>query len=168
MRKEKVLEIASFFTSRKHSLVMKQVLGLIYLAERSCLEKYGYPMVYDRIVKKDGIPLMINTENALHSQPPEFFLSYEWEELSQADNEILEDVWTDYGMNMWAIHLYQHLASFTEMETYSDKITYLDILQAVWYDKSEDQIQAAWEEIQSQVYIDEMFRNLGKVRNGSC
>ena len=97
-----------------------KLMKLMYLAERRSLEQYGEPMIGDKLYSMDNGPVLSKTLNLIHGEVPSMEGGWEtWVsdradhkvslrrsfddprrdlgELSDADIEILEAVWTQYG-----------------------------------------------------------------------
>ena len=126
---ERVAQIAAEFSRLEGgSISVLKLVKLIYLSDRQSMERYGAPITYDRLVSMDHGPVPSRTLNLING-----YESDEWDqwmasrenhrvsvkrgnfdrrdldELSDADMEIISEVWEAFGaMDQWALSEYTH------------------------------------------------------------
>ena len=152
----KVAQMAAFLlwksgTRMAHLKLMK----LLYLADRGAMERYGVPISGDRIVAMPHGPVLTMTLNLMdgdvESSPNgwdslisdkenhELSLKHpvtrdDLDELSQADIDVLESVWAQFGhMDKWAIRNYthNHCPEWTDPNGSSVPISYENVFRAL-------------------------------------
>ena len=132
---KKAAQAAAYFLFRAGgSLKVLKLMKLLYLAERRSFEKFGEPMIGDRLVSMPHGPVLSSTYNHMNGE----LLSIEggWDswvadraehdlelrnppalrspeldlpELSDADLEILGETWQKFGrMDQWELREYTH------------------------------------------------------------
>jgi uncharacterized phage-associated protein len=123
---KKAAQVAAFFLHRAQGqLEILKLMKLMYLAERASYLKFGEPMIGDSLVSMDNGPVLSITLNHMNRFAPSqeggweswvsdrrnYLLALKREvkspkedllELSEAEFEVLESVWKEYG----------HLGSF--------------------------------------------------------
>lgn len=123
---KKAAQVAAFFLHRaKGQLEILKLMKLMYLAERASYQKFGEPLIGDQLVSMDNGPVLSITLNHMNrflpsekdgweewiSDRQNYYLSLKREirdpkeelvQLSDAELEVLEAVWKEYG----------HLGSF--------------------------------------------------------
>ena len=132
---KKAAQAAAYFLFRAGgSLPVLKLTKLLYLAERLSFQKYGEPMVGDRLVSMPHGPVLSRTYNLMNGELPsieggwEFWIADRAEhdlalrnpgalqspeqnllELSDADVGILSEVWNSFGhMTGWQLREYTH------------------------------------------------------------
>lgn len=116
---KKATQVAAFFIKQGGGkLFILQLMKLMYLAERTSYAKYGEPIIGDALVSMKHGPVLSNTLNYINGEV-EPSVWEEWisdraghqlvlnkqiadvredlDELSDADLQILEEVWNQYG-----------------------------------------------------------------------
>jgi uncharacterized phage-associated protein len=123
---KKAAQVAAFFLYRaKGELEILKLMKLMYLAERTSYQKFGEPLIGDKLVSMDNGPVLSITLNHMNrflaseqdgwenwiTDRKDYFLGLKREvkdpkedllQLSDAELEMLESVWQQYG----------HLGSF--------------------------------------------------------
>lgn len=118
---KKAAQVAAFFLYRAQGqLEILKLMKLMYLAERASYQKFGEPMIGDRLVSMDNGPVLSITLNHMNRFLPsgeggweswvsdrrDYLLALKREirnpkedllELSEAELEVLESVWQKYG-----------------------------------------------------------------------
>lgn len=124
---------AYFLLSAQEAMPIIKLMKLLYLAERRSYEKYGQPIVGDRLVSMPHGPVLSQTLNHLNGLMPS--INGGWDswisdraehlvvlapqvmeksksdllELSDADAEILAETWDQFGhMSEWQLRDYTH------------------------------------------------------------
>lgn len=124
---------AYFLLSAQEAMPIIKLTKLLYLAERRSYEKYGQPIVGDRLVSMPHGPVLSQTLNHLNGLMPS--INGGWDtwisdraehlvvlapqvmeksksdllELSDADAEILAETWDQFGhMSEWQLRDYTH------------------------------------------------------------
>ena len=126
---ERVAQIAAEYSRREGgSINIIKLSKLIYLSDRISMERHGAPITYDRLVSMDHGPVPSRTLNLING-----YESSEWDrwmtgrenhqvsavrmdfsrqdldELSDADMEIITDIWNEFGsMDQWELSQYTH------------------------------------------------------------
>ena len=123
----KAAQVAAFFLikarDRDASVTVLKLMKLMYLAERESYRQYAAPMIGDALFSMPHGPVLSNTLNLINSTPDERQGGEQWDELiserdgrylylrgdapiqqtedllelSEADLDILEDVWGQFG-----------------------------------------------------------------------
>ena len=118
---KKAAQVAAFFLLRgKNQLNLLKLMKLMYLAERNSLAKFGEPMIGDRLYSMEHGPVLshtLNHMNGLRESSQDGWDSWvsdkanhmlglkkkitdvkrELSLLSDADFEILDELWQSYG-----------------------------------------------------------------------
>ena len=130
---EKVAQMAAYFMDRgeRPRIAILKLMKLLYLADRESVARYGEPISFDRMVSMDHGPLLSRTYNlvggCVGGRDAEQWSSWistragydvvliksvsreELDHLSDADIEVLADVWDEFGhMDRWQISEYTH------------------------------------------------------------
>ena len=131
---KKAAQVAAFFLlSAQEAMPIVKLMKLLYLAERRSYEKYGQPMVGDRLVSMPYGPVLSQTLNHLNGMLPSCDGGWDsWMsdrtghlialaqqvppasldgllELCDADAEILTEIWDAFGhMTEWELRDYTH------------------------------------------------------------
>lgn len=153
-----------------------KLIKLLYIADREALSKWGRPITTDRYVSMREGPVTSNVYNLIVSEPMPSEQSIwhahirtvaDWDvelisdpcndELSQAENNFLTEVFKNYGhRNRW--DLVQETHKFPEWKdpgTSSTPITYREILRAV---KSDKEASADLEELKSMIAAERIIQ----------
>lgn len=118
---KKAAQVAAFFLHRAEGqLEILKLMKLMYLAERASYQKFGEPLIGDKLVSMDNGPVLSITLNHMNrflpsgkegweswvSDRKDYILALNREikdpreellELSDAEFEILESVWKEFG-----------------------------------------------------------------------
>lgn len=118
---KKAAQVAAFFLYRaKGQLEILKLMKLMYLAERASYRKFGEPLIGDKLVSMDNGPVLSITLNHMNRFMPSeqggweewvsdrnnYFLALKKEiadpkeellQLSDAELEVLESIWTQFG-----------------------------------------------------------------------
>lgn len=152
-KSRKAAHIAAFFSSKESNGIDKlKLIKLIYLAERDFISQYLFPMLYDEFYSfKDG-PVCSNTLNGINGNidkeiwakfilltgrkvaPVNRFERDDFDEISDAELEVLEAVWTSFGwMSTTQIrdYVHKHCPEYTEISNGRIPISYNDVLKAL-------------------------------------
>jgi len=130
---KKAAQAAAYFLFRAGKpLSVLKLMKLLYLAERRSFEKHSAPMIGDRLVSMDHGPVLSRVYNHMNGEAAsldkgwEYWISdraghdlalrrpvrspeKELLELSDADQEILEEIWKKFGrMDQWRLRDYTH------------------------------------------------------------
>ena len=132
---KKAAQAAAYFLFRAGGpLSVLKLMKLLYLAERRSFEKFGEPMIGDRLVSMPHGPVLSCTYNHMTGELPsveggwDFWIADRAEhdlalrdpdslrspeqdllELSDADVGILSDIWDQFGgMDQWELREYTH------------------------------------------------------------
>ena len=132
---KKAAQAAAYFLFRAGGpLSVLKLTKLLYLAERRSFERFGQPMIGDRLVSMPHGPVLSRTYNLMNGELPSVEGGWEWWvadraehdlslrrpeafrsprqdllELSDADTEILVEIWDRFGqMSGWQLRDYTH------------------------------------------------------------
>ena len=127
---EKIGQIAGYFLTKSAGRMPHlKLMKLMYLADREALRQYGRPMTFDNFVALPHGPVLSRTLDLIHDDvESEAWSSWiadaenytvrlvrdvrerdDFDQLSDADLRILDDVWRQFGhMGKWAIRDYTH------------------------------------------------------------
>lgn len=157
---------------RMHHL---KLMKLLYIAERTSIQKNGYPVLGDKLCSMDNGPVLSTTldymkgesvslpedngwnrwVSPVHEYEVSLAREYNPEDLnllSDATLEILADVWNNFGhMDQWEIRDYTH--SFPEWQNPNGSsriITYKELLDALEYGEISAEIA---EELEAQQQV---------------
>ena len=181
-----VAQMSAFFINKESgSISVLKLMKLLYLADRLSIDLHNEPITWDRMVSMDQGPVLSRTLDYINGcKNPE--QSSGWDEwikdrdeyelglakthfsredlnyLSDADIEILETIWADFGhMNKWQIRDYTH-ESCSEWKNPNGSmapIDYEDILRALG--RSSDEITSFYHYIREQQKLDRILSNNG-------
>lgn len=177
----KIAQMAAYFLAQRGGpMSYLKLMKLLYLAERKSLQVYGLPMSNDKPSALPHGPVLTMTLDLVHGHIRQdgwnTWVSdkenYEVElkqcaersaldELSDADVEILETVWKEFGhLSRWALVDYTHTQcpEWTDPQGASRPIAYYDILRAVGKSHAEATALSAY--IDSVDAIDQLFQAL--------
>ena len=158
---KKAAQVAAFFLQAAGSkLSLLKLMKLMYLAERASLEKYGEPMIGDKLCSMEHGPVLshtLNHMNGLRESSPDGWDSWisdranhelallnpiknvreDLSLLSDAELVILDDLWERFsGMTPFEIRDYthDHCEEWEDPENSSLPIPYSRLLRCVGYD----------------------------------
>jgi uncharacterized phage-associated protein len=183
-RDRKVAQIAAFFLSKaaEARLPLLKLMKLLYLADREAIREYGDPMSNDFAVAMPHGPVLSMTFDLINGctqSSPGGWSDYisdrenhdvslmrpvnisELDELSLAECDILERIWTQYGgMNKWALRDWTHnnCPEWQDPQGSSHPIPVARIASAVGYTKEQSEDISA--HIAEEQYIDRLFASL--------
>lgn len=153
-KSEKAAQIAAYFAQRAGAAIEKlKLIKLIYLSEREHLRRHGQPMLYDELFSLEHGPIcsstlnginghidqtvwsafLIKKDNKMISAKREFGRD-DFDELSDAEIDVLEAVWNQFGrMTASEIRKYthDHCPEYTEVQKGRVPISYKKLLDAV-------------------------------------
>lgn len=136
----KVAQMAAYFADRQGGRInILKLMKLLYLADRAAMVEHGEPISFDLFVSMDHGPVLSRTLNLINGSYPEL-IAADWDEwisdrdshmvacnrkftrddldhLSDADLEVLNTVWRDFGhMNQWELveFTHKHLAEWQD------------------------------------------------------
>jgi len=159
-----------------------KLMKLLYLADREAMQRYGAPISGDRFVAMTHGPVLSMTLNlkdgdvessqegwdGLISDKENHELSLkhaitldDLDELSQADIDVLEAVWKQFGhMGKWAIRDYthDHCPEWTDPNGSSNPIPYEKVFLALG--RSKDVAAELSAHIESERTLDKIFATL--------
>ena len=153
-----------------------KLMKLLYLSERTFIERHGFALLGDRLVSMDHGPVLSITLNYMqgYKKPDNGwdkwisskkdhkvslarkFKAHDLDLLSKATLEILEDVWRSYGhMGQWDIcdYTHEHCPEWQDPRGSSLAITYEHLLRSLGYEKEKAEEVAL--ELESQREISE-------------
>ena len=158
---KKAAHVAAFFISRAGGRInILKLMKLMYLAERQSFQVYGEPMIGDSLVSMDHGPVLSTSYNCAngYSRPgsgdgwaslidarerhdlallrPITDPAQELLELSAADVEILDKLWSDLGgMDQWELRDYthQHCPEWRDPHGSSHPIEFSNLLSILGY-----------------------------------
>ncbi len=152
----KVAQMAAFLLRKQNDRMPHlKLMKLLYLADRESMGRFGAPISGDRIVAMPHGPVLSMTLNLMdgdvESAPGgwdglisdkenhELSLKHaitrdDLDELSQADIDVLEAVWAQFGhMDKWTIRDYthDHCPEWTDPNGSSNPISYESVFRAL-------------------------------------
>lgn len=160
-RVETAGQMAAWFLHRQGGRMPHlKLMKLLYMAERTSIQKNGYPILGDKLVSMDHGPVLSVTLNYMQGgerpgngwdkwvSPKEnhevsLTRRYNAEDLdllSEAVLKILEEVWRKFGhMGQWEIRDYthEHCPEWKDPHGSSNPITYETLLAALGYGEKE-------------------------------
>lgn len=178
----KVAQMAAYLLKKRGGCMAHlKLMKLLYLADREAMARYGVPISGDRVVSMPHGPVLTMTLNLMdgdvESSPNgwdawisdkannELSLNrelseVELDELSQADIEVLEDVWAKFGkMSRWEIRDYTHtLPEWEDPNGSSNAIPHRKILMAMG--RSEEEAAHFCAEIEAERALDKLFASI--------
>jgi uncharacterized phage-associated protein len=156
---KKAAQIAAFFVAKQPEIEKLKLIKLVYLAERLSLSEFGQPMLYDEFYSlKDG-PICSSTLNGINGEIGDFtplmqvdanrrnvhllqsLSRDEMDEVSDAELEILEATWNEFGrfsaseIRNWT---HENCPEYTEVTSGRVPISYADILNALGDERAKD------------------------------
>ncbi|HBL9999455.1 TPA: SocA family protein [Salmonella enterica subsp. enterica serovar Kodjovi] len=129
---EKVAQMAAYLLSKESGrMAYLKLMKLLYLTDRESMNRFGFPMSGDRMVSMPHGPVLSKTLNLMNGGEQGSELGWskwihgaenynltlrfekatrdDYDELSQADLELLDSVYSRFGyMNQWQIRDYTH------------------------------------------------------------
>ncbi len=182
---KKAAQVAAFFLFKAQGrLAVIKLTKLLYLAERLSYQKYGEPIIGDRMVSMDHGPVLSKTLNYTNGSVLEsdargwdYWISDreghdvalkdsslirsadDLLELCDADIEVLEETWNSFGhFGKWELCEYTHknCPEWEDPKGSSFGIELDKLLSALSF--SEDQVRAIKGNLQSQNSINSAFR----------
>lgn len=152
----KVAQMAAYLLKKRGgSMAHLKLMKLLYLADREAMARYGAPISGDRAVSMPHGPVLSMTLNLVDgdvesapngwdkwiSDKANHEVSFnseqgaDFDELSEADVEVLDAVWARFGkMNRWAIRDYTHgLPEWKDPNGSSIPLPHKEILIALGY-----------------------------------
>jgi uncharacterized phage-associated protein len=182
---KKAAQIAAFFLLRGGGrLDILKLMKLMYLAERSSFEKFGEPMIGDRLYSMEHGPVLsrtLNHVNGFVDSGPDGWESWvsdrenhllalnrqihdvktELSSLSNAELEILEDLWNQHG-HLTGFELrdltHEICTEWEDPENSSIPIPYMRVLRHVGY--SQDVARELIERMRSQRQMETMLKTV--------
>ena len=153
----KITQVATYFLIKRGGRMSHlKLMKLLYLSERESLKRYALPISWDCLVsmphgpvlsqtldlmdgnvksQKDGWDDWINTKENHELELKNVHVGLdELDELSQADLEILDDIWNQFGkMNRYEIRDYthSHCSEWENPHGSSYPITYKKVFSAL-------------------------------------
>ena len=180
---KKIAEMAAYFLHKRGGQMSHlKLMKLLYLAERKSICLYGTSMSGDKLVSMPHGPVLsmtldlmggntksqVNDWEHLISDKENHELSLtqsisidDLDELSAADLEILDDIWSEFGsMDRWQIREYthQHCKEWRDPKGSSYPISYKKLFQVEG--RSDCDANAMAGDIEEQDYIDDLFATL--------
>jgi uncharacterized phage-associated protein len=181
----KAAQVATWFLRQSGgSMAHLKLIKLMYLAERSAMDKHGMLITGDRFVSMDQGPVPSLTLSYLNGEKRNGADGWDkWisdkanhqvalqplgqteplDELSEAEVEILSGVWTKFGdMGKWELVDYLHDANncpeWKDPEGSSSPITYRQMFEGLGRSEEESELLAA--RIEDQHQIDKLLAAL--------
>lgn len=173
--------MTSFFVGKQGgSINILKLMKLLYLSDRLSLEKYEEPITWDQMVSMDNGPVLSETLNYINGfKSPD--LQSKWQEwvqdrannqvslsksftrddldyLSDADIEILNEVWDSFGhMNQWQLcdYTHEHCPEWKDPKGSSVKFDYEDVLRELG--KTSKEVRDYYHDRQNQLELDRVF-----------
>ena len=173
--------MAAFFAKKEGGVIpVLKLIKLLYLSDRAALQRYGEPITYDLPVSMDHGPVLSRALNLINgdtngapaAQWEEWmglrhgndvavkrqFSRDDLDELSNADTDVLEAVWHDFGhMDKWTLRdwTHAHCAEWEDPDGSSTPIDEVQRLRAVGIPA--DQARALADEICAERGLDRRF-----------
>lgn len=177
----KVSQMAAYFLHKRGgTMSVLKLMKLLYLADRESMRLYAMPMSGDKMASLPHGPVLSRTLDLIdgntESAPEgwEFWVtdraSHEvslnrevkdrenLDELSDADIEILDEIWTEFGrMGRWEVRDYTHTNchEWRDPNGSANPISYSDVFVALGYPKAK--AQALADRIEGEREIDRIF-----------
>ncbi len=182
---ERSAQVAAFFTEKAGSRInVLRLIKLIYLSDRESMDRYGYPITFDRLVSMPHGPvpsMTLNLANGfagkqdgqawerwIHDREDHYvslrsneFRRDDLEDLSDADFEVLEEVWAQFSaMSPFELsdYTHTHCAEWRDPDGSSFPIHDRDVFVALGRSREEAVEEAR--AIQDQREIDRVFAAL--------
>jgi uncharacterized phage-associated protein len=170
----KATEAAAFLLKRRSgTMSYLKLIKLLYLADREALLRWGRPISTDRYVSMDKGPVLSRVRDLIteESQEPSFWVAtisephqfkvslikeIELEELSDAETELLEEIFNRYGaLGRWElVELTHDLPEWVDPQGSAVAISYSDILRNGG--KTEAEIAVIEDELRALQRIDDL------------
>lgn len=173
--------MAAFFGQKQGGVInVLKLTKLLYLADREALTRYGYPITYDRPVSMPHGPVLSRTldlingfvDGSAEAQWDEWmntrahhdvavkrqFSRADLDELSDADLEVLETVWHQFGgMDHWTLRdwTHEHCPEWSDPKGSSVPIDEAAWLQAAGIPAEQAEVLAS--EIRTESELDALF-----------
>lgn len=180
----KAAQMAAVFAAKQDGTInVLKLTKLLYLADRESITRYGAPISYDNMVSMDHGPVLSRTLNLINGlvEDADAAKWEEWishrenydisvkrpferkdlDELSDADLEVIEAIWSQFGKwNQWTIrdYIHAHCPEWKDPKGSSFPIKEKDVLIAIGR-SPEEAIEIA-QEIHTQRELDRVFSNL--------
>ena len=177
----RVAQMAAFFGQKQGGVInILKLTKLLYLADRESLTRYGHPITYDRPVSMPNGPVLSRTldltngfvDGAAEAQWDEWmnarehhdvavkrqFSRGDLDELSDADLEVLDAVWRQFGaMDQWTLRdwTHDHCPEWTDPMGSSTPIDEAAWLRAVGIPDEQAELLAT--EIRAEGELDALF-----------
>ena len=182
---EKIAQMAAFFADKQGGEIdILKLIKLLYLADRESVDRYGAPISYDRMISMDHGPVLSRALNlingCLSGQDAEQWDSWisdrarhrvslnhrevtreNLNHLSDADIEVLEAVWEQFGpMTKWEIRDYTHdeLGEWRDPHGGTLPISEFDLLRELG--RSDEESEAISQDIREQREIDALISSV--------
>lgn len=150
-KSKKAAQIAAYFAQQKGGIDKMALIKLIYLMERAFIKKYGSPMLYDEFFSMEHGPICSSVLDGINSSTDyEFWPDYiklsgikdvtpvskftrdDLDELSDAEFEILEKIWSEHGTKTASElrnYTHRHCSEYEDVEAgYREPISYEKLL----------------------------------------
>jgi len=177
----KVAQIAAVFAKNEGGAInLLKLIKLMYLADRQSFARYGLPISFDRYVSMNHGPVLSRTYDLINGDIEgqgganwsewigdreshlvdvrKEFSRQDLDELSDADLNVIEDVWKNFGsLNQWQLRDYthQHCSEWENPHDSSIPISYKRVFEALGSD-SESAI-ALSEDVERERYLDSLL-----------
>lgn len=181
---EKIAQMAAFFTDKQGGEIdILKLIKLLYLADRESVDRYSAPISYDNLVSMEHGPVLsralnlINgclsgqnadqwdawiTDRAYHRVSLNREVTREnLDHLSNADIEVLETVWDQFGpMTKWEIRDYTHkeLGEWRDPHGSSLPISEFELLRELG--RSDEESEVISQDIREQREIDALISSV--------
>lgn len=152
---EKAAQIAAYFLSKSGGKMPHlKLMKLMYLADRESLGRHGHPISFDRLIAMGKGPALSQTLDLIHDEIESFNWSNwigdcenhtvalvkscddreDFDELSNADLRVIDDVWIDFGhLTKWEIvdYTHEHCAEWKDPGNSSHTIEASEVFEAL-------------------------------------
>lgn len=175
---KKAAQIAAFFISQDGGAIgILKLMKLMYLAERESFQRYGEPMTGDKLCSMEHGPVLSTTYNHCNNMITSKAGGWEsWirdrednmlslkvdgniipllTELSESDEEILQDIWAKFGAmtgSQLRNYTHKHCPEWEDPDGSSIPIKYSKLLSSIGY--KDEVVNELIERITQQRYID--------------
>jgi uncharacterized phage-associated protein len=152
-RSRKAAQLCAYFAAAQGGAIEKlKLIKLVYLTERKCLEDWHRPILFDELFSLPHGPICSGTLNGINGTIHEniwddfisrsgnetaavkFFQRDDLDEISDAEIEIAESVWKDFGhLTASQLRKYTHdnCPEYTEITAGRIPISYREVLEAL-------------------------------------
>lgn len=177
----KVAQIAAVFAEKEGGAInLLKLIKLMYLADRQSFARHGLPISFDRYVSMNHGPVLSRTYDLINGDIEgsgganwrewigdreshlvdvrKEFSRNDLDELSDADLEIIEDVWKNFGsMSQWELRDYthQHCSEWEDPHDSSNPISYKKVFEALGSDSKS--ATALSEYVERERYLDSLL-----------